>query len=162
VPRGQGRTAERRCSKQSRHPHIEVTVIVNNDVFAAPKPERPVKPPRERKPRKRPPEKNLARKAHRLITDFGGAEYNALLKSLPCAVCGVTGFSVAAHLTARGAGGKAEDQVPLCRTRFDIASGAMTEGCHEKYDDRQKAVRAFEERLRWLAKGLWWAWQAIT
>jgi hypothetical protein len=127
-----------------------------------PKPEKRVKPPREQKPRKRPPEKNPARKAHRLITDFGGPEYNELLRSLPCAVCGVVGFSVAAHLTARGAGGKAQDTVPLCRTRFDLVSGVMKLGCHEKYDARDKTVRAFEERLRWLAKGLWWAWQAIT
>ena len=131
-------------------------------IFPVPKPQRPVKPPRERKRQKPVAKVNPARKAHRLITDFGGAEYNALLRSLPCAVCGVTGFSVAAHLTARGAGGKAPDQVPLCRTRFDIASGVMKQGCHDLYDARDKTVRAFEERLRWLAKGLWWAWQAIT
>jgi hypothetical protein len=38
----------------------------------------------------------------------------------------------------------------------------MKLGCHGKYDDRDKKVRAFEERLRWLAKGLWLCWNAIT
>jgi hypothetical protein len=131
-------------------------VIVNNDVFPAPKHEKRVKPPRERKRHAAPAKKNPVRNAKRFVSDFGGDAYNELLKSLPCAVCGVTGFSVAAHLDARGAGGKADVQVPLCRTRFG------TTGCHEKYDDRQKEVRAFEERLRWLAKGLWLCWQAIT
>jgi hypothetical protein len=131
-------------------------VKVNNDVFAHPKPGPRVKPSRERKRQKPVAKVNPARKRERFVSDFGGSAYNELLKSLPCAVCGVTGFSVAAHLTARGAGGKADDQVPLCRSRFG------TNGCHDLYDARDSKVRAFEERLRWLAKGLWWAWQAIT
>lgn len=125
-------------------------------VYAVPKPVRGAKPPKEKKPRCRLPAKNVPRKRERLISDFGGAAYNDLLKSLPCALCGIEGFTVAAHLKTRGSGGKADVQVPMCCTR------GTTEGCHEKYDRRVPEIRAYEERLKWLARGLWWCWGAIT
>jgi hypothetical protein len=125
-------------------------------VYAAPKPIRVAKPPKEKKPRSRIASKNPARKRERFISDFGGAALNELLKSLPCVVCGIKGFSLAAHLKTRGSGGKADVQVPMCATR------GTTEGCHEKYDRRVPEVRAYEERLKWFARGFFWCWNAIT
>lgn len=139
-------------------------MIVRNEVFAAPKPEKRVKPPRERKRQKPVAKVNPARKGKRFEQNFGSSEYVELIRSLPCAICGKVGRTVAAHITARSVGGKAEDIVPLCSYRLEYVAdhSIVSRGCHERFDAREKEVRAFEERLRWLAKGLWWAWQAIT
>lgn len=104
--------------------------------------------PIARKTRLRPV--NRARKAKRLETDFGGKPYLEFIHGLPCAVCEMPcDLTVAAHLTSRGAGGKAADIVPLCAARFGVL------GCHEKYDLHHESIRAHEPRLRSLAKRLW-------
>jgi hypothetical protein len=130
-------------------------------IFPVPKPQRPVKPPRERKRQKPVAKVNPARKQRRFEGNFGGSEYVELIQTLPCAICGVVGFTVAAHLTPRSVGGKASDIVPLCSMRLTDNRGSV-DGCHPRYDNHDPEVRAFEERLRWLAKGLWLCWNAIT
>jgi hypothetical protein len=87
---------------------------------------------------------NAKRRKRLFEEDFGGKDYLALIHSLPCAVCGVRGFTVAAHLTSRGAGGKAKDVAPLCRTVPNI----WERGCHELYDAHDPKVRSHEPRLR--------------
>jgi hypothetical protein len=93
--------------------------------------------------------RNRKRKAKRFVSDFGGAEYVAFIKSLPCAICGVQGFSEAAHVRSRGAGGKADSLVPLCGTRINAF------GCHAFFDLRNPTVRAHKERLTVLAAELY-------
>ena len=67
-----------------------------------------------------------------------------------CAICNAPcELTEAAHLTSRGAGGKADVFVPLCGTRFGIL------GCHARFDLREESIRAHEPRLRSLAKRLW-------
>lgn len=92
---------------------------------------------------------NRKRKAKRLETDFGGRRYAEFISGLECAVCGAyCEWTVPAHLTSRGAGGKADVIVPLCAARFGI------NGCHERYDNHDEEIRAHEPRLRTLAKRL--------
>jgi hypothetical protein len=98
------------------------------DFHPWPKPEKRVKPPRERKRQKsgwiKPNHKRLAK---RRIVDFGGDEYARYIASLPCKLCGIHGYSVPAHVgKARGAGGKAI--APLCASRIGVV------GCHELHD----------------------------
>ena len=96
---------------------------------------------------------NAARKRKAFIEDFGGKEYLEVIHSMPCAVCDAPcEWTEAAHLTSRGAGGKADVIVPLCGSRF----GEL--GCHAKYDLRDSELRDHEPRLRRLAKRLWSAW----
>jgi hypothetical protein len=97
--------------------------------------------------------RNAKRKAKRFLSDFGGKDYLEYVKSFSCAICGANkNWSVAAHLTSRGAGGKAEDTVALCRTRYGI------EGCHERYDAHDPEIRKHEPRLRKLASERWQAY----
>ncbi len=108
--------------------------------------------PKPKKPSK------TAKKRKRFEEAFGGAKYHAYLTSLPCDICGVVGFTVAAHLTARGAGGKADVTAPLCRTRAGLScvgTGWWEEGCHERYDAHDPEVRKHEPRLRELARERW-------
>lgn len=103
-------------------------------------------------PKKRTPLKkvNRARKARRFAEDFGGKAYLEFLHGLECAICGAPcELTEAAHVRSRGAGGKAEDLVPLCGTRWGIL------GCHRRFDLREPGIRAHEPRLRSLAKRLW-------
>lgn len=117
-------------------------------------------PIRRGKPLPRKPiRKRNPKRAARLFTeDFGSSEYVEHLHSMPCAVCDVWGWTVAAHLTSRGAGGKVDDLAPLCATRFAGTAQAV-EGCHERYDARDPEVRQHEMRLRALARRLWSEWQ---
>lgn len=110
---------------------------------------------------------NRKRRAKRFETDFGGKEFLALIHSLPCSICGVVGYSVAAHLKSRGAGGKADVIAPLCSTRLDFAGvfigyGRWTThvGCHERYDAHDPEIRKHESRLKSEAKSRWQAFQA--
>lgn len=102
-------------------------------------------------PKKRTPIKrvNRARKAKRFEEAFGGKAYLEFIHGLECAVCGCRcELTEAAHLTSRGAGGKADVIVPLCGSR-----GGWT-GCHRRFDEHDPAIRAHEPRLRSLAKRL--------
>lgn len=78
------------------------------------------------------------------------------VSSLPCAHCGVQGFSQAAHANGytwgKGRGMKSTDAAifPLCCTRPDVV------GCHEKHDqfiDVTKQTRDEVEAL-YIAKTL--------
>lgn len=92
---------------------------------------------------------NRARKARLFHEDFGGKEYLAFIHGLECAVCGMPcDLTEAAHLTSRGAGGKADVLVPLCGTRFGVL------GCHARFDAHDPEIRKHEPRLRPLAKRL--------
>lgn len=119
----------------------------------APKRTAPRKPKSQTPKRKAAPRKrNPQRKAKRLETDFGGAEYADWIGSFSCAICDVRGHTVAAHLKARGAGGKAKDIAPLCSTR--LSGGVWIQGCHEKWDDHDPEIRRHEDRLRDLATAM--------
>lgn len=117
----------------------------------------PKDPPRERKARK--PMKrggrikaNRKRKERAFQEDFGGAEFLALIQAMPCAICGVEGITASAHLTTRGAGGKAEDTAPLCCTSKARKQGFIWRGCHQRYDAHDPEIRKHEPRLRREAK----------
>ena len=62
--------------------------------------------------------------------------YRRAVASLPCAICGVPGYSQCAHSNSgKGAGIKASDldSFPLC-TVHPIADGRLVQGCHERFD----------------------------
>ena len=93
--------------------------------------------------------------------------YRRAVASLPCAICGVPGYSQCAHSNSgKGAGIKASDldSFPLC-TVHPGADGRLVQGCHENFDQGAlfaKAVRrelepvwAADTQRRILAMGLW-------
>lgn len=93
--------------------------------------------------------------------------YRRAVASLPCAICGVPGYSQAAHANqGKGMGIKASDldSFPLC-TVHPGADGRLVQGCHENFDQGAlftKAVRrelepvwAADTQRRILAMGLW-------
>ena len=93
--------------------------------------------------------------------------YRRAVASLPCAICGVPGYSQCAHSNSgKGAGIKASDldSFPLC-TVHPGADGGLVQGCHERFDQGamfSKAVRrelepvwAADTQRRLLAMGLW-------
>ena len=93
--------------------------------------------------------------------------YRRAVASLPCAICGVPGYSQCAHSNSgKGAGIKASDldSFPLC-TVHPGADGGLVQGCHEKFDQGAlftKAVRrelepvwAAGTRRKIQAMGLW-------
>lgn len=96
---------------------------------------------------------NRKRKARLFAEDFGSVEYVKHLHQFPCANCEVYGWTVAAHLKSRGAGGKVDDLVPLCGSRF-LGTAAAVTGCHEKWDDHQPELRQHSLRFNALAKKL--------
>ena len=62
--------------------------------------------------------------------------YRRAVASLPCAICGVPGYSQCAHSNSgKGAGIKASDldSFPLC-TVHPVADGRLVQGCHERFD----------------------------
>jgi len=68
-------------------------------------------------------------------------EYRRLVAALPCIICGVQGYSQAAHPnTGKGQGIKTDDRLcfPLCCDRPGV------QGCHPKFD--QHALYTKEER----------------
>ncbi len=118
-----------------------------------PKPAPRVRTPKVKPPRKAIPRKNVKRKERLFVEDFGGEEYLAFIKSLACDICGVEGFTVAAHLTSRGAGGKAGDLAPLCGPHPTGKNGELGIGCHAIYDEHRHWLEVGTvPRLRELAK----------
>jgi hypothetical protein len=102
--------------------------------------------------------KNARRKKARFESDFGGEAYLAHIKSQPCAICGVQGFSEAAHVRSRGAGGKASDLVPLCAAHHVERWGVIvrSNGCHRQFDTmRWTLLPDTAERLQVLAAELY-------
>lgn len=63
---------------------------------------------------------------------FGSVERVEWVNAMPCAICGVTGWTQNMHTKSRGAGGKACDVVPGCGSR--VERGVGIEGCHAIYD----------------------------
>ena len=91
----------------------------------------------------RPIKKKPRSKAERLRI-YGPPGRVEFVKSLPCAACGVVGYSENAHVPPKGEAGtgyKADYRfiVPLCGPRPWNAAGQMFIGCHEQYDDVQWA-----------------------
>jgi hypothetical protein len=94
---------------------------------ASPKPRTP-KPSSPKPPKKRTalPKRNPARLAKLRLEQFGTAEQTAMIVAMAC-ICGgrhpacTGGPSDPSHVTSRGAGGKAKDQVPHSR------------GCHDAF-----------------------------
>lgn len=80
------------------------------------------------------PRRNPERAARRFAVQFGSAERVEWLHGFPCCACGHRGEIHAHHVVSRGAGGTADDMVPLCatcharvhtigRTRFEAERG---------------------------------------
>ena len=70
--------------------------------------------------------------------------YRRLVALLPCKVCGVDGYSQAAHPnTGKGAGIKTDDRqcFPLCCDRPGV------QGCHPKFDQGALFDKATRQRL---------------
>lgn len=67
------------------------------------------------KPRKPIKKTNPKRRKKRFADAFGGEDRVAFVQALPCIVCWKRPSEVA-HIRSRGAGGKAADTVPLCKT----------------------------------------------
>jgi len=98
--------------------------------------------------------KRKSRKASKTLRIYGGKKRIEFVKSLPCAACGVVGFSENAHVapsSEKGTGYKAgfEWIVPLCRARSSMGApfGGMqtlniTIGCHATYDRTPWVFRA--------------------
>jgi hypothetical protein len=123
---------------------------------ACPKPRRPRRKEKPAVRKTRPKSRNLQRKRRLFEENFGGESYLAFIHSLPCDVCGADPlFTEAAHLTARGAGGKASDIAPLCRRRPYFPLWAIEAGCHQRYDEHDPLIRKHEKRLRKLAVERW-------
>lgn len=62
--------------------------------------------------------RNRARLAKRRSEQFGA--HADAIRQLPCSVCGKRGPSDPHHVRSRGAGGKADVLVPLCRRDHDL------------------------------------------
>ena len=74
-------------------------------------------------------------------------EYRRLVAALPCAACGVIGYSQAAHPPPTGKGIKEDDRecFPLCCSR------PMVTGCHVEFDQYRLIPkdRMREQAARW-------------
>lgn len=105
--------------------------------------------------RSRPKTKNVARKKDEFARCFGSAERVEFVKGLPCAACGVTGFSQNAHIGREGAGAGRRanaDQIgPLCgphylKPELPGGYGILRGGCHALYDEhRGEFVRLYSD-----------------
>lgn len=60
--------------------------------------------------------RNRVRRARLFRQQFGSPERVAWLHRQPCCACGETGDIHAHHVVSRGAGGTADDLVPMCAT----------------------------------------------
>ena len=69
--------------------------------------------------------------------------YRRLVAALPCIVCGIEGYSQAAHPPPTAKGRKEDDRTtfPLC-TIHPGASGDLVQGCHFEFDQMQMVPRA--------------------
>lgn len=127
----------------------------------APKPRVRAEPtPKDRhpaKPRKPLPKRNPKRLAALRLAQFGTPEQTAMIVAMPC-ICGgrhpacTGGPSDPSHVTTRGAGGKAKDQVPHSR------------GCHDAFHahGRLTYVRAIGWTLTQLREAAARTWVAVS
>lgn len=72
------------------------------------------------------------------------------VQSLPCAACGIKGFSVNAHLTPKGEKGTGYKGhyrfiAPMCGAspEREVAFGTIYVGCHTLYDEHRPVFRTF-------------------
>ena len=96
------------------------------------------RPTKARKPVRRSNAKRRAREFRRVYFSVERVEF---VKRLPCASCGIVGFSENAHIEGHGTGYKAGYQriAPLCgagvyRTNVVTGKWEPSEGCHRAYD----------------------------
>ena len=105
--------------------------------------------------RRSPIRPNPERRAKTWASRYGSIAYVKHLESRPCDLCGVRGYSVAAHVPPRSAGGRKENQVSLCYTRPDWSDQRHDIiGCHDKVDAHRIPAEV-EERLRGLGPKLY-------
>lgn len=75
--------------------------------------------------------------------------YRRLVAAGPCKVCGIVGYSQAAHPnTGKGAGMKTDDRLcfALC-TVHPGANGSLVQGCHEMFDQGALFTQAVRREL---------------
>lgn len=96
---------------------------------------------------------NKKRKKKEFARTYDSVEYVKHLHQFPCEVCGVYGWTVAAHTETGGTGYKADADtlVPLCGSRPDV------KGCHEQLDDYE--IEEHRLRLQRRAKHFYRQWQ---
>lgn len=84
---------------------------------------------------------NPQRKAREFARCYGSKERVEWVKTLPCAACGIVGYSQNAHVgrAGRGAGrrGDASQIAPLCSYRVTfVIDKPVTRGCHQLHDEQ--------------------------
>lgn len=89
---------------------------------------------------------NTKRKKKEFARTYDSVEYVRWLHQFPCEVCGVPGWTQAAHTKGDGAGRKADVEwcAPLCGDRLGI------KGCHSMLDDYE--IEEHRPRLQRRAK----------
>jgi hypothetical protein len=97
---------------------------------------------------------NAKRRKKRFSVTFGSADYVRAIQAMPCAICGVSGYSEAAHVVSRGAGGKASDLVPLCGLIKNVSGDARgfswtatLRGCHHQFDSYRWTLPPDTEKM---------------
>lgn len=70
-------------------------------------------------------------------------QYRRLVAARACIVCGIEGYSQAAHPPPTAKGRKEDDRMtfPLCTIHPD-ATGQLVQGCHFEFDQMQMVPRA--------------------
>ena len=89
--------------------------------------------------------RNPERAAKNFVRCYESQERVEFVKSLPCAACGVYGFSVNAHLLGNAGmsrKGNADEIGPLCDSHYpDRHRDRLLLGCHQLYDEHQEQFR---------------------
>ena len=121
------------------------------------KPLRSKAPPRTRTalPRGGRIKPNRKRREREFERAYGGSAYVQHLHQFPCSICGVAGWTVAAHTRSGGKGRNADADTlaPLCASRMGVV------GCHDLLDTAPWLLpEGTQMRLRALAKRLWRDW----
>lgn len=84
-----------------------------------------------------------------------GMAYDDWIRSKPCACCGRGDHIEAAHVRSRGAGGTAEDQIPLCCfCHYDQHNGGWLPESHDKRSGH-KGIQITQGDAEALAESLW-------
>jgi hypothetical protein len=83
---------------------------------------------------------NPKKTAKRLERTHGPKARREWTHTLPCAACGILGYSVAAHVLGNGGMGRKRDAsttAPLCAPHYDGWNG-FTFGCHARFDHHRR------------------------